>query len=257
PRPSIGSARTDSSPSSRERTQGGSPQRRASSTPPSCASAAPGPPPRRTPEAQGARRPHRAPSACGDADTARPGEAQVPISSRPGAHDRARTGRPRERGTEMTETNYPYGAAERPEQPGGRPPHGSEAYGYGEDPAASAPSANPVGPAPSAPTWGPAPTAPDAPPTSPPSPAPPTSASSAQAGATLRKVGIGNPLPTFAVGVAAYVVALVASVLVIVSLFLAALTLDTGDVTGGAGMSGGGSASPSDGLGWRGFVGLV
>ena len=185
----------------------------------------------------------------------------------------------------MTETNYPYGAAERPEQPGGRPPHGSEAYGYGEDPAASAPSANPVGPAPSAPTWGPAPTAPDAPPTSPPSPAPPTSASSApsapwgapapsapgaptsgqgapslsaaQAGATLRKVGIGNPLPTFAVGVAAYVVALVASVLVIVSLFLAALTLDTGDVTGGAGMSGGGSASPSDGLGWRGFVGLV
>src|SRR5699024_6723 len=163
------------------------------------ASAAPGPPPRRTPEAQGARRPHRAPSACGDADTARPGEAQVPISSRPGAHDRARTGRPRERGTEMTETNYPYGAAERPEHPGG--------------------------PAPSAPTWGPAPTAPDAPPTSPPSPAPPTSASSApsapwgapapsapgaptsgqgapslsaaQAGATLRKVGIGNPLPTF------------------------------------------------------------
>src|SRR5699024_3011476 len=30
-----------------------------------------------------------------------------------------------------------------------------------------------------------------------------------------------------------------------------------GDVTGGAGMSGGGSASPSDGLGWRGVVGLV
>src|SRR5699024_7785791 len=83
------------------------------------------------------------------------------------------------------------------------------------------------------------------------------SLSAAQAGATLRKVGIGNPLPTFAVGVAAYVVALVASVLVIVSLFLAALTLDTGDVTGGAGMSGGGSASPSDGLGWRGFVGSV
>src|SRR5699024_766662 len=235
----------------RERAPGGSPQRRASSTPPSCASAAPGPPPRRTPEAQGARRPHRAPRACGDADTARPGEAQVPISSRPGAHDRARTGRPRERGTEMTETNFPYGAAERPEQPGGRPPHGSEAYGYGEDPAASAPSANPVGPAPSAPTWGPAPPAPNAPPTPPPSPAlptrvpappapnppptpppspaPPTSASSApsapwgapapsapgaptrgqgapsvsaaQAGATLRKVGIGDPLPTFAVGV--------------------------------------------------------
>src|SRR5699024_10309432 len=210
--------------------------------------------------------------ACGDADTARPGEAQVPISSRPGAHDRARTGRPRERGTEMTETNFPYGAAERPEQPGGRPPPGAEAYGDGAAPAASAPSANPVGPAPSAPIWGQAPTAPDAPPTSPPSPAPPTSASSAppapwgapapslsaaQAGATLRKVGIGNPLPTFAVGVAAYVVALVASVLVIVSLFLAALTLDTGAVTGGAGLSGGGSAPPSDGLGWRGFVGLV
>src|SRR5699024_3299440 len=83
------------------------------------------------------------------------------------------------------------------------------------------------------------------------------SRSAAEAGAKLGKVGNGNPLPTFAGGGAAYVVAAGASVLVVVSLFLAAPTLDTGDVTGGAGMSGGGSASPSDGLGWRGFVGLV
>lgn len=185
----------------------------------------------------------------------------------------------------MSETNYPYGAAERPDQPSGQSPRGSGAYGYGENPPASAPPENSFGAAPSGPTPGPVPSAPDAPPTSPPSAVPPTSASSAppapwgysapsapgaptsgqgsaslsaaQAGATLRKVGIGNPLPTFAVGAAAYVMAFAAAVLVIISLFLTALTLDTGDVTGGAGMPSDGPASPSDGPGWRGFVGLL
>jgi len=55
----------------------------------------------------------------------------------------------------------------------------------------------------------------------------------------------------------AYVVALGASLLVIVSAVLAALTLDTGDLTGGATAPADGSTSPSGGGGWRGIVGLV
>lgn len=81
--------------------------------------------------------------------------------------------------------------------------------------------------------------------------------SATQAGATLRKVGIGNPLPTFAVGVLAYIVALGAALLVIISAVLVALTADTGDLTGGGTVPTDDSASPSGDGGWRAIVGLV
>ena len=81
--------------------------------------------------------------------------------------------------------------------------------------------------------------------------------STAQAGAALRRFGIGNPLPTFAAGALAYVVALAAALLVIVSAVLTVLTLDTEDLTGGAGSPTDGSTSPAGDGGWRAIVGLV
>lgn len=83
--------------------------------------------------------------------------------------------------------------------------------------------------------------------------------SAAQAGQMLQRVGIGNPLPTFALGALAYVAALLAAVLVIISFVLAGLTADTSSLPGGGtdplgGPSGGGS---SGGGGFRGFLGLL
>ncbi|WP_157773387.1 hypothetical protein [Brachybacterium vulturis] len=81
--------------------------------------------------------------------------------------------------------------------------------------------------------------------------------SASQVGVALRRFGIGNPVPTFAVGALAYLVALGAALLVIVSAVLAALTLDTGELTGGGVAPGGDPTSPSGAGGWRGIVGLV
>lgn len=81
--------------------------------------------------------------------------------------------------------------------------------------------------------------------------------SAAQTGAVLRRLGIGNPLPTFVGGALAYVVALGAALLVILSAVLVMLTLDTGDVTGGTADPFGEAASPSGADGWRVIVGVV
>lgn len=143
-----------------------------------------------------------------------------------------------------------------PPGPASGTPFGSSAP-YASAPSASVPSAS--APPASGPSGAPAPWSVPAPsgPAVPPSTQGAQAPSAAQAGAALRKVGIGNPLPTFAVGAAAYVVALGAALLVIVSAVLAALTLDTGDLTGGGTVPTDGSTSPSGGGGWRAIVGLV
>ena len=187
----------------------------------------------------------------------------------------------------MSETSYPYGNGESQSAPGrGYPGHEPGPHGYGEASPVPSPPAAPFGSGPPGPTdcssAGSA-----APPTSasstPPAPwedsaaqAPWTSVpsasaasttssgahgaqglSAAQAGAALQRFGIGNPLPTFVAGAVAYVVALGASLLVIVSAVLVLLTLDTGDLTGGTTVPAGGSGSSSGGGGWRGIVGLM
>lgn len=78
-----------------------------------------------------------------------------------------------------------------------------------------------------------------------------------QVGATLRRFGIGNPLPTFFGGALAYGVALMAALLVIVSAVAATFVAATGDLAGGATDPIGGSTSSSGGSGWQGIVGLV
>lgn len=192
----------------------------------------------------------------------------------------------------MSESDRAFGDQGNAGNPGGGyPGQGSGQYGDEQWPPATPPAAGQGGQLPSAPQFGspsgypsaPAAPAPSAPPQSV-SSAPPASAgsaapgpwgasapsasaapgdaqaaqnpSAAQVGATLGKVGIGNPLPTFVVGAIAYVVALAASLVVIASAFLASLSADTGDLTGGgttdptggAGSSGGGGAEVILGL---------
>ncbi|HEX7352036.1 hypothetical protein [Brachybacterium sp.] len=169
----------------------------------------------------------------------------------------------------MSQSNYPYGDGGSQGHPGsGYPGQQPAPQGDGEQlPAPSPDGAVPSSPAsgasfgsaapPTSPT--PAASAPSAAPgpwsgSAPSAPAPP---SAAQAGAVLKKVGIGNPLPTFIVGALAYVVALGASLVVIVSAVLAVLTFDTGDLTGGTDPIGGaGSSSGGDG-GFQMIVGLI
>ncbi|WP_394215421.1 hypothetical protein [Brachybacterium vulturis] len=174
----------------------------------------------------------------------------------------------------MSETNHPYGDRGSQNYPGsGYPGHDSGPYGHSAFPPAS--SAGPLGSAPSGPASG-SPVDPAAPPTSadpaPPGPwaasapsAPGASAgsqgaqalSASQVGTALRRFGIGNPIPTFVIGALAYIVALGAALVVIVSAVLAILTLDTGGAAGDVTDPLGGSASPSGAGGWRGIVGLV
>lgn len=184
----------------------------------------------------------------------------------------------------MSETSYPYGNGDSQSTPGSAyPGHEPGPHGYGEASPMPSPPAAPFSSAPPGPTDGSS-AGSAAPPTSasstPPAPwadsaapAPWTSApsastassgahgtqgmSAAQAGAALQKFGIGNPLPTFVAGAMAYVVALAASLLVIVSAVLTVLTFDPGDLTGGTTVPAGGSGSPSGGGGWRGIVGLI
>lgn len=185
----------------------------------------------------------------------------------------------------MSETNYPYGDGGGRSCPGGGyPGQESGPNRDGEAPPAWSPSEGAFGSVPPGPASGPS-LGSAAPPTSPSSAAPapwavsapsawaapsgepgtqaPSGAqgtqalSAAQAGAALKKVGIGNPLPTFVAGALAYVVALGASLLVIVSAVVSVLTLDMGELTGGAAVPTDGATSPSSGGGWRGIVGLV
>ncbi|AXK45893.1 hypothetical protein [Brachybacterium saurashtrense] len=147
----------------------------------------------------------------------------------------------------MSQPQDPYAAGGGP----GRPAHGvpSSVPTPPAAPGYSAPSAPPAPPA----SVGSAPGA-----ASSAAPAPGAGASQlspARAGATLGRLGIGNPLPTLVVGALAYVVALGAALVVIVSALLAVFAAGTGDVTGGADPTGG--AAPSDGLGWRGVLGLL
>ena len=122
------------------------------------------------------------------------------------------------------------------------------AYGYGMTKPGAAPPPEPApspGPAPStgsAPSAGPAPWAGQGP-----------TAGPGPSTATLRKVGIGTPVPTLVTGALAYLVALVAALVVIVSAVLAVLTADTGastDPTGGA-------APATDDAGFAGIIGLL
>lgn len=143
----------------------------------------------------------------------------------------------------MSEWNQPYGGNGSPAQPGGGQ-HGQAPGHHGASvPSASAPSAAvPSAPEPQ-PAWQPAPGA---------------NLSTAQVGATLKKIGIGNPLPTFIAGAVAYIVALLASLVVIASAVAAALTADTGDVTGGTLDPTGGSTTPSSSDGaFESIVGLL
>jgi len=188
--------------------------------------------------------------------------------------------------------SHAYGDGGGQSHPGsGTPGHGQDGhapYGYGDAMPASSPSAGPFGFVPMAPATGAAPAATPsgavpgapldsaAPPTSacsaapgpwaastPSAPAAPSEGqgtpalAAAQVGAALRRFGIGNPLPTFIGGALAYVVALGASLLVILSAVLAVFTLDTGDVTGSTTDPVGDSTSPSGVDGWRVIVGLV
>lgn len=180
----------------------------------------------------------------------------------------------------MSESDRPFGDQGNAGNPGGGyPGQDSTRYGY-EQGRPATPHAGQGGQVPSAPQFGSPSGYPSAQPTSA-SSAPPASAgsaapspwaasapsaagapdgsgapsgaqgaqavSAAQVGATLGKIGIGNPLPTFAVGAIAYVVALVASLVVIASAFIASLSLDTGDLTGGADPTGGAGSSGGGG----------
>ena len=176
------------------------------------------------------------------------------------------------RGERMSQTNTPFSGGESQSHPGserGDQEPGLPSYGK------VAPAPSPYGAIPSGPPSGPS--FDSAPPTSASSAAPgpwtasapsaaaapsttqgPRALSAAQAGATLQRFGIGNPLPTFVVGALAYVVALGAALLVIVSAVIAALAADTGGLAGGTPDPIGGSTSPSGGGdGWRAIVGLV
>lgn len=123
----------------------------------------------------------------------------------------------------MSDQNHPYGQNQgRVGGPGGPGPY------------PGAQSGNPPGP-----QWVPAPSAPSGPQipsaVQPPSAAhDPAGPAAAQLAPTLRKVGIGNPLPTFVVGALAYIAALLAALLVIASTVLAVLVGGLGDATGGA-----------------------
>lgn len=178
----------------------------------------------------------------------------------------------------MSESNQPAGEQGSPGGP----------YAYGQNPpAAQNPAvaqgdhfAPPTSPAPSAaPAWGSAPSgsasagpsaAPGVAPSAAPGAAPwaaaepgPSTASApgapapaaASAGTTLRSLGLGTPVPTLVIGAAAYVVALLASIVVIVSIVLAALTSGptSSDLTGGAT-----GTTPSTGdTGFEGIIGLI
>lgn len=178
----------------------------------------------------------------------------------------------------MSQANHPYGDRGDQGHPGsGQPGNHSGSYGYGQVPPApepygSVPPGPPSGPPPgspapfsSAPSASPGPWAASAPSASaaPPHPQAPPHAqgtqtlSAAQAGAALQRFGIGNPLPTFVVGALAYVIALGAALLVIVSAIAVVLTLDTGDLAGGTTSPTGGATAPSGDGGWRAIVGLV
>ena len=186
----------------------------------------------------------------------------------------------------MSESNQPTG-----DQGNGRSdavPGSGSAYGYGITPPGAAPAPEPAatpGPAPAPGSaaehavpsgsdpagtpgpaaWGPAARGPSAP-SAPAAPAPeavgagnaPAAGaqppSAAQVGATLRKVGIGTPVPTLVIGALAYVVALGAALVVIASAILSVLTLDPGgtpDPTGGA------AAPSADDAGFEGLIGLL
>lgn len=190
----------------------------------------------------------------------------------------------------MSETNHPNGDGGSQGHPGsglpgyGQGQDGHAPYGYEESLPASSPSARPFGSIPAGPATGAPAATPSGWASSVPldSASPPTSASSTapgprtpsapsapsggqstptlsatQAGAALRRLGIGNPLPTFVGGALAYGVALGAALLVILSAVLAMLTLDTGDLAGGTPDPAGGATSPSGVDGWRVIVGLV
>src|SRR5699024_6787606 len=148
----------------------------------------------------------------------------------------------------------PFGAAAPGPVPG--PPVGlptSPQVGLPTSPPVELPASPPVGP----------PTGPVSAPSAAPgaqtlSAAPGAQAlSAAQAGAALRRFGIGNPLPTFVVGGLAYVVALCAALLVIVSAIIAALAVDTGGLPSGASAPTTGPVAPSGDGGWELLVGLV
>ena len=160
----------------------------------------------------------------------------------------------------------PFGAAAPGPVPG--PPVGlptSPQVGLPTSPPVELPTSPPVE-LPASPPVGP-PTGPPAGPVSAPSAAPGAQTlsaapgaqalSAAQAGAALRRFGIGNPLPTFVVGGLAYVVALCAALLVIVSAIIAALAVDTGGLPSGASAPTTGPVAPSGDGGWELLVGLV
>lgn len=161
----------------------------------------------------------------------------------------------------MSESNQPYGGSSG--QPGGGYPGQPGPYGAGEQqpawpqvPTPGAPISS--GPPTSAGSAAPGPWSASAPSASA-APAGGSAAqnlSTAQVGETLTKIGIGNPLPTFVIGAAAYIVGLLASLLVIASAFVAALTADTGDLSGGMTDPTGGGATPSSG-GGGGFETIV
>ncbi len=185
----------------------------------------------------------------------------------------------------MSDTNRPHDGSGYPGN--GYPGYGSEQghdggpapYGSPAPAPAPAPSAGPApygspapapAPAPSAPSAGPAPWASSAGP-GPTSPGPSTPGESgasatrevgtgaAQLAPTLRRLGIGNPLPTFAAGALAYLAALGAAIVVIISLVLAVVTAGLPDVGGGVTDPLGGPSTPSGtgGPGFRGILGVL
>ena len=129
----------------------------------------------------------------------------------------------------MSEWNQPYGGNGSPAQPGGGQPGQSPGQHGAPMPSASTPSAAVPSDAEPQTAW---------------QPAPGSHLSTAQVGETLKKIGIGNPLPTFIAGAVAYIVALLASLLVIASAVAAALTVNTDAVTGGTLDPTGGSTTP-------------
>lgn len=148
----------------------------------------------------------------------------------------------------MSDASSPYGGG-APGQQGGMPP--------------SAPASAPVPTSPAPPAWA---VAPSSGPTGQPSasaapgmataPIGPAQLSAADAGAALRRSGIGNPLPTFVIGALAYIVALGAALVVIASAILTVLTANTDSLTGGTDLpTDTGTTGSGDGIG--GFIALL
>lgn len=144
----------------------------------------------------------------------------------------------------MSETNRPHDGNGYP---------GSGYPGYGSPAPAPAPGPSAPSAGPSVPSAGPGPTSPGEPG---PSATREGGVGAAQLVPTLHKLGIGNPLPTFVVGALAYLAALGAAIVVIISVVLAIVTAGLPELGSGPTGPVGGPSTPG-GTGAPGLSGIL